>query len=282
MSVIAVVSLLGAFGEFTSPLFYARYFSELAAVVGPHDAPDAASIRFDHYLRDGDGSIYWLLATVLPGFRQFRFPCKLLTFTVLAVAALAGQGWDDLVRGNRGQRRRSVAWASALLALTLVAFAAAVISRNDLNAWLAAKKLASSFGPLEVPAAVCEMIRGLFQGAVVLAIALVLGLKADRRPALAAVVALTALTADLTAANAKYVLTVPRRSWTGPPRCSRSSRSWRRKTRRPVPTGSTGCRSGTPESGRWRPPTTAYATSSNGSEAPSSRNTGSPRACSSL
>jgi hypothetical protein len=204
-----VVSLLGAFGEFTSPLFYARYSSELAAVVGPHDASDAASIRFDHHLRDGDGSIYWFLATVLPGFRQFRFPCKLLTFTVLAVAALAGHGWDDLLRGDRGQRRRSVGWASALLALTLVAFAAAMITRYDLTEWLTAKKLASSFGPLEATAAVGEMIRGLFQGAVVLAIALVLGLKAHHRPALAAAVALTALTADLTAANAKYVLTVP-------------------------------------------------------------------------
>ena len=34
------------------------------------------------YLRDGDGGIYWLLATLLPGFRQFRFPAKLFTFTV--------------------------------------------------------------------------------------------------------------------------------------------------------------------------------------------------------
>ena len=32
------------------------------------------------------------LSTLLPGFRQFRFPAKLFTFTTLGMAALAGLG----------------------------------------------------------------------------------------------------------------------------------------------------------------------------------------------
>ena len=76
------------------------------ALVGPLRSPavaalarparplhDATSIRLDGYLRDGDGSFYWLLATVLPGFRQFRFPSKLLTFTD---ARPGGAGRDGL------------------------------------------------------------------------------------------------------------------------------------------------------------------------------------------
>ena len=51
------------------------------------------------YLRDSDGSFYWWLSTVLPGFRQFRYPAKLFTFTALALAALAGLGWDQSWRG---------------------------------------------------------------------------------------------------------------------------------------------------------------------------------------
>ena len=53
-------------------------------------------IRLDRYLRDGDGGIYWWMTTLLPGFRQFRFPAKLFTFAAFGIAALAGMGWDSL------------------------------------------------------------------------------------------------------------------------------------------------------------------------------------------
>ncbi len=81
-------------GQYTSPIWAARSlvrdsaWSPLQALVraiGPLDPVDAAPIRLDGYLRDGDGSIYWWLATVLPGFRQFRYPAKLFTFTALAL-----------------------------------------------------------------------------------------------------------------------------------------------------------------------------------------------------
>ena len=71
--------------------------------LGPTDPADTTPIRMDGYLRDGDGGLYWWLATVLPGFRQFRFPAKLFTFTALGMAILAGLGWDRLAEG-RGRR----------------------------------------------------------------------------------------------------------------------------------------------------------------------------------
>ena len=209
LSGVALISLIGACGEFTGPLFYARYVPSLVSSIGPHDPPEVAAIRFDHHLRDGDGSFYWFMATLLPGFRQFRFPSKLLTFTVMALAALAGQGWDDLLRGDARQKRVMAAWTVTFLALTVLTFTAVAIKRADLAAYLSVKKLDSAFGPLETEAAVGEMLVGLIQGAVVLVISLALSRAAARRPLLAAVVALSALTSDLAYANARYVLTVP-------------------------------------------------------------------------
>ena len=80
--------------------------------LGPIDS-DFAPIRLDGYFRDGDGSIYWWLSTVLPGFRQFRFPAKLITFTALALAGLAGLGWD---RVSSGRARGTIAVFCVLLA----------------------------------------------------------------------------------------------------------------------------------------------------------------------
>ncbi len=65
--------------------------------IGPLDPIDPNAVRRDGYLRDSDGSVYWWLATILPGFRQFRYPAKLFTLTALAAAALAGLGWDRVV-----------------------------------------------------------------------------------------------------------------------------------------------------------------------------------------
>ena len=45
----------------------------------------------------------------LPGFQQFRFPSKLLSFTALAVAGLAGLGWDRALEGRSRRPIGSVA-----------------------------------------------------------------------------------------------------------------------------------------------------------------------------
>ena len=97
---IVAASLVGSLGQYTSPIWAARLLAETTAVqvpdIGPLDTNDVTPIRLDRYLRDGDGGVYWWMTTLLPGFRQFRFPAKLLTFSTFGLAALAGMGWDDL------------------------------------------------------------------------------------------------------------------------------------------------------------------------------------------
>ena len=113
LSSIAVVSSLAGLGQYTSPIWATRTavalahsprLERLAAGLGPVDPPTDEPIRQDGFLKDGDGSVYWWLATFLPGFRQFRYPAKLFTFTSLALAALAALGWDRFCAAARGER----------------------------------------------------------------------------------------------------------------------------------------------------------------------------------
>ena len=48
--------------------------------------------------QEGDPSwgVYWILAQILPGYSAFRYPAKAMTFGTLAIAILAGLGWDRL------------------------------------------------------------------------------------------------------------------------------------------------------------------------------------------
>ncbi len=110
LSVIVIVSLIGSLGQYTSPIWGARLLARTTSLkvpdIGPLDAHDSTPIRLDRYLRDGDGGLYWWMTTVLPGFRQFRFPAKLFTFVAFGIAALAGMGWDSL-QLQPGRSRRT-------------------------------------------------------------------------------------------------------------------------------------------------------------------------------
>jgi hypothetical protein len=211
LSAVTLVSLVASFGEFTGPLWWARWFARGAALLGPHDPSMPTAIRLDGFLRDGDGSFYWFLASVLPGFWQFRFPSKLLTFTALGLAGLAGLGWDRLVAGDSRMRRRLAVVAASLLMLTMVALVAVSVKRGPILAALerASPVGASVFGPFDPRGAFKELRYALVQGAAVLAIAWALARWGFRAPALAGAGAIAVLTADLAAANARYVLTVP-------------------------------------------------------------------------
>ncbi len=209
LTAIAVVTLLAAMGEYTSPIYWARYFPACARAIGPHDTADEATVRFDGYLRDGDGSFYWFLATVLPGFRQFRYPSKLLSFTILALAALAGLGWERVISGRA---RRSAYLAAGLLVVTLAVVAITLTSRGRIiEAFQTANRpeATSSFGPMDPAGAFAELRRSLAQAAIVMAVGLALALRGSRRVRLAGAVALIVVTADLGLANARYVLTAP-------------------------------------------------------------------------
>jgi hypothetical protein len=177
--------------------------------LGPHDTRDSAAIRFDGHLRDGDGGIYWLLATVLPGFGAFRYPSKLLTLTCLAVALLAGSGWDRAVAGNK---RRALVTCLACLAATLVLLAVVFVARTpivDAMTSLIDTRAASIFGPTNPERAWLAMRGALLHASIVLGLGACLLWLAPLRPALAGALVLCLLSGDLTLANRSLVMTVP-------------------------------------------------------------------------
>jgi hypothetical protein len=215
LTAVAFVSLLASFGEFTGPLWWARWHPAVAAQVGTHDPPEtvADAIRQDGQLRDGDGGVYWLLATALPGFRRFRYPSKLLTFTALAVAGLAGIGWDRLAAGEGRSRRAGTAVAAVLLAAGLLGLFAVSGAHSAIVGALrerAAMMPATMFGPLDAEGGYAAMCGGLTHGSVVLAVALglVFVISRGRHRGLGDL-ALVVMTADLALANAGLVRTVP-------------------------------------------------------------------------
>ena len=112
LTAVAAVGLLASFGKFASPLWWFRWFAVFASALGPHD-PLVNAPRTDAYLLDMVGSPYELLAALLPGFGLFRYPAKLFTLTAVAVSALAGLGWDELVvRADRSGSRAAFCWGS--------------------------------------------------------------------------------------------------------------------------------------------------------------------------
>ncbi|MEO6811483.1 MAG: hypothetical protein ABI353_20415 [Isosphaeraceae bacterium] len=215
---IALVSLLGSFGEFGSPTWWARGTPVGQAALGPRDPVDSPSIRFDGKMRDGDGSPYWLMATALPGFGSFRYPSKLLSFTSLALAALAGLGWDRVLAGRR---KRTLVVLGCMLAVSIVALGGVGIFRGQIVTRFQGKSSASGgspFGPFDPHGSFAELCWALVQGVGVATAALVLVLLARRQPRLAGVLALVLITADLLLANARLVRTVPQSEFETTPR----------------------------------------------------------------
>jgi hypothetical protein len=210
LSVILAVSVVGSLGQYTSPIWGARVLAATTgtsiAEIGPLDSNDSTPIRLDGYLRDGDGSIYWWMTTVLPGFRQFRFPAKLFTFSALALAALAGMGWDEIAAG-RSRRARTL--AAVLLLATLTILALVLWQRQPILASFGTRTTSASFGPIEPDAAFQELVRSLVHGAAVMTAALALLALVRRHALLAGLLVVLAAAADLAIANARYVTTVP-------------------------------------------------------------------------
>jgi hypothetical protein len=215
LTVIAWLGLFGSLGQYTSPIWIARAaelvsgspaFRSWLPDLGPLDPPGTTTIRPDGYLRDGDSGIYWWLATVLPGFRQFRFPAKLFTFTALAMAALAGYGWDRLCL----ERARGMAAAlCVLLALTAASLAGVVYARESILASLGARSFPSMFGPFEPAQGFQAILRSLGHAGIVYGLGLGLSFTARSRPGFTGWASLIVMTADLAAANVRHVVTVP-------------------------------------------------------------------------
>jgi hypothetical protein len=215
LTAIAVIGLLGSLGQYSSPIWWARTFAAAPNAtttaswlsgLGPHDPDDTMPIRLDGRLRDGDGGVYWWLATVSPGFRQFRYPGKLFTFTAFGMAALAGLGWDRLLAA----RARGIATVFFVLLFMTVAMLAGVFwQRHAILGALKAGASPSVYGPFEPAAGYQAMLSSLAHASVILGLGLGLTMLARRHPQLAGSTALIVMTADLAVANAGYVTTVP-------------------------------------------------------------------------
>ena len=157
-------------------------------------------------LRDGDGGVYWLLATVLPGFRQFRFPAKLFTFTALGLAALAAMGWDRL--RCQGRARGTILLMVFLLS-SLAMLAGVWIARPLILRVFHTPIASSTFGPFDVEGGFRAIVCSLVHASLVFGLGLLALRLAARRPLLAGVIVLAVTTADLALANAQFVVTVP-------------------------------------------------------------------------
>jgi hypothetical protein len=215
MTAIAILSFWASLGAFAGP---ARWSSETS--------------RFA-----GDGSFYGLLATLVPGLRLFRFPCKLLVFTAMALSAMAGMGWDQVATGAVAGRRRVIAITAGLLALTALVLTASAGLRDRLVAAMAAagKSSYGVLGPLDPPGAVGDLLGGLGHGAIALASGLAVLAWSIRRPGRAGLAAMALVAADLAVANARWVIAIPQADFEREPEVARVLRAAERDDPEPGP-----------------------------------------------
>jgi hypothetical protein len=173
----------------------------------------------------GDGSFYGFLAAFLPGLRLFRLPYKLLTFATLAIAVLAGMGWDRLAAG--AIRRRAVAISIVLLVLSAIMLVIVGGLREQLLAAVARRSQPgnSVLGPLDVPGAVKGLLGALIHGLMALAATLLIATRRPDGQRHAGLIVLAFLTIDLAWANARLVITIPQADFERVPACVHAIRT---------------------------------------------------------
>jgi hypothetical protein len=220
LTILGLIALAGAMGKFAGPLWYARGIQGAAAVLGGHD-PSSGYPRPDAFPSDGAGSVYHVLAILLPGFAMFRYPGKLMVVTCLCASSLAGLGWDRLC-GEGGATRRT----RRICLLGLVAsgglFLAVLTGRGTIERWVGRyTPVGLVYGPADAARAVNETLRALLQGGIVAAAGAVLAIGASRRPRLAGAAALLVVTVDLALAGSRIIWTVPQADFDATPEIAR-------------------------------------------------------------
>jgi hypothetical protein len=209
---IVMLGIAASLGRFVGPLWWLRWIRGVPELLGPAD-PTGFELRSDRFLVDGTGSLYGLLEAFLPGFGMFRYPGKLWTFVALAIAGLAGRGWD---LAGEGRTHRAARWCTrGLVATALVALGTAV-ARPWIMERLAHRLIPdSAYGPIDLPAALAETRRALVHGGILLALSLVLIRLAPRQPRRAGLLALIVMTLDLGVASGRLIWTAPQSVFEG-------------------------------------------------------------------
>jgi hypothetical protein len=245
MSGIVIVSILGSLGQHTSPIWLVRVIDRIQKPeareamrtgvykgtdsllgIGAVDRYDANPIRQDGYLRDGDGGFYWMMSTFLPGFRQFRYPSKMLTFACFALSVLAGLGWERILQGDY---RRAQRLAVGGVAITLLMLVGVVSTQERLRKFFATQEGGSQWGPFVPDLAYWGLVRSFAHTAVLLAIGMALFRLAAKRPAWAGALAVLLVSADLAVANSRLILSSPQELYEGEPEALRIIREAERK-----------------------------------------------------
>lgn len=245
MSGIVIVSILGSLGQHTSPIWLVRVIdrmqkpeareamrtgvykgSDSLLGIGAVDRYDCNPIRQDGYLRDGDGGFYWMMSTFLPGFRQFRYPSKMLTFACFGLSVLAGLGWERVLQGDR---RRAQRIAFGGVAITLFMLVGVICTQKQFLKYVSTVTGGSQWGPF-VPALAYRGLVGSFvHTLILLAIGLAIFRLAARRPALAGALAVILVSADLAVANSRLILSSPQELYEDEPETLRIIREAERK-----------------------------------------------------
>jgi hypothetical protein len=150
--------------------------------------------------------VYGVLETLVPPVRMLRYPSKAIVLAALAVALLAGFGFDRWRRARRAGEPRPSRGAVLVAAVTAlgVTTATVLLARPDgpFGAWLLDAAVLGA--PTE------EVLRPfLWRGALAGALALVTLALAIRRPARAATVVALVAVLDLVAANHSLNRTAP-------------------------------------------------------------------------
>ncbi|MDR3635066.1 MAG: hypothetical protein P4L84_14775 [Isosphaeraceae bacterium] len=228
---VAVVGLLASLGEYGSPLLWLRWVAGPESFLGPVGLDPGVSRS---PLADGVGGVYWLFGVLAPGFHSFRYPAKLLMPACVAISALAGYGWDELLSGRRSSSLRVSALAVLLGALGL---GLAVGNQRALIAALrrTAFEAMTAYGPLDATGAGAAIIVALVHGTVAGLALWALVRRAGRASALRASTLLIVLTLDLALANRWVVMTVPQAIFDAQPRLVGSIRQAEQARSGPTP-----------------------------------------------
>lgn len=150
--------------------------------------------------------LYWLCEQVIPGFRSFRYPSKILVLTTAGLALLAGLGLDRLCK-------RQMVWLMKVCSLIAVSSGVALISLwllyHRLTEWLASRSDVNSFGPMDGDVAWMSIASSFAQLAAVSGVAAALlwfALRSVRWQSLLPALLLLLLAADLYWANRWLIL----------------------------------------------------------------------------